>query len=131
MTMTNASCTWLPQFAETAKDSDRFKGRNDHVLLLAAGLMGEAGSVLAELKKEQREREAYPAYRRRMHEELGDFLWYYVRLCDLAAPGLVNELPFSTDRVSSGAAQLPLFLQFAGSVGEIMSAVEHGAESNA
>jgi hypothetical protein len=28
--------------------------------MLAAGLIGEAGSIIAELKKEEREREAYP-----------------------------------------------------------------------
>ena len=42
--------------------------------------MGEVGSVLAEIKKEGRHRDAYPAYRRKLLEEVGDFLWYYIRL---------------------------------------------------
>ena len=55
---------WLTEFAQAAEKTDQFIGRYDHVALLAAGLLGEAGSVVAELKKEQREREAYPAHRR-------------------------------------------------------------------
>ena len=44
---------WLTSFAEQAALSDQVRGRGNHVLLLAAGLYGEAGSVLAELKKSQ------------------------------------------------------------------------------
>ena len=49
--------------------------------LLATGLFGEAGSVLAELKKTVRERGAYPSYQNRLTEEVGDLLWYFARLC--------------------------------------------------
>ena len=63
---------WLTEFATSAERTDRFLGNDDHPALLAAGLMGEAGSILSELKKEKREREAYPAYRRKMEEEIGD-----------------------------------------------------------
>src|SRR2546427_394814 len=72
--------SWLTDYAEVAKRTDRFTDNAEHIALLAAGLMGEAGSVLTELKKEERERDAYPAYRHRMLEEIGDFLWYFVRL---------------------------------------------------
>lgn len=52
--------------------------------LLIAGLFGEAGSISAEVKKMRREGPAYPAYRRRLTEELGDFLWYFVRLSQMS-----------------------------------------------
>ena len=48
-------------------------------------LSGDRLSVeVAELKKEKRDRDAYPLNRRRLTEELGDYLWYLVRLTALA-----------------------------------------------
>ena len=55
---------WLLEFAALAEKTDRFAGKSDHAALLAAGLIGEAGSVVAELKKARREREAYPIRQR-------------------------------------------------------------------
>lgn len=40
------------------------------------GLFGEAGSLLSELKKKQRDKDAYIAYRDSVVEEFGDCLWY-------------------------------------------------------
>lgn len=117
------SC-WLSDFAEAAKCSDRFVDRADHAHLLATGLMGEAGSVLAELKKESRERDAYPVYRRRMYEEIGDFLWYFVRLCDSTAPGFIASLPREGNNAETNSIpSLTLFLQFGASVGDVLRAV--------
>ncbi|WP_447965604.1 pyrophosphatase [Nitrospira sp. Ecomares 2.1] len=122
---------WLMDFAEAAKRSDRFVDREDHALLLATGLMGEAGSVLTELKKENRERNAYPVYRHRMHEEVGDFLWYFVRLCHVVAPGVLPSLP-RQGKVSNatGATSLNLFLQFGASVGDVLRALSEGQMSD-
>ena len=41
------------------------------------GLFGEVGSLLSELKKKQRDKDAYPAYHESVIEELGDTLWYF------------------------------------------------------
>jgi NTP pyrophosphatase (non-canonical NTP hydrolase) len=41
------------------------------------GLFGETGSLLSELKKKQRDKDAYVAYRESVLEELGDSLWYF------------------------------------------------------
>jgi NTP pyrophosphatase (non-canonical NTP hydrolase) len=119
--------TWVMQFAGAAKETDRFVGRSNHVELLAAGLTGEAGSVVAELKKEQREREAYPAYRRKMLEELGDFLWYFVRLTAVLAPDLVAELVVDDAGVHRDAEPLARFLELGAAVGELVAAVGRGA----
>jgi NTP pyrophosphatase (non-canonical NTP hydrolase) len=116
---------WLVEFARRAEKTDRFVGKSDHTALLAAGLIGEAGSIVAELKKERREREAYPAYRQRMVEEVGDFLWYFVRLAAVAAPGLLNEISVQEPRVlpNTNLAKLTRHLQFGAAVGELLTAV--------
>jgi NTP pyrophosphatase (non-canonical NTP hydrolase) len=41
------------------------------------GLFGEAGSLLSELKKKQRDQDSYLAYHDSVIEELGDVLWYF------------------------------------------------------
>ncbi|MDW3190946.1 MAG: nucleoside triphosphate pyrophosphohydrolase family protein [Cytophagales bacterium] len=40
------------------------------------GIVGEAGSVLTELKKKIRDGESYTSFKERLIEELGDVLWY-------------------------------------------------------
>lgn len=83
---------WFQEFGEAAARTDQFSERPDHAALLAAGLLGEVGSVLAELKKEAREDAAYPAHRRRLVEELGDVLWYFTRLASVLEPGLLDSV---------------------------------------
>jgi NTP pyrophosphatase (non-canonical NTP hydrolase) len=41
------------------------------------GLFGETGSLLSELKKKQRDKDAYVSYEDSILEELGDTLWYF------------------------------------------------------
>lgn len=60
---------------------------------LMAGLFGETGSLLSEVKKKQRDKRAYFSYRASSIEELGDVLWYFanvarlvpIRLSEIAA----------------------------------------------
>ena len=119
--------TWLEEFAAAAAKTDKFTGKPDHAALLAAGLIGEAGSIVAELKKARRERDAYPVYRERMVEEVGDFLWYFVRLAALVTPGLVGELPVP-EKIeivppAADGPQLAGHLQFGAAVGEVLAGV--------
>lgn len=120
-----AEARWLQEFAATAAKTDRFAGKPDHAALLAAGLFGEAGSIVSELKKARREREAYPVYRERMVEELGDFLWYFVRLASVVVPDLLAELlvPDKTVRPAADGPELTANLDFGASVGEILAAI--------
>ncbi len=84
--------SWLIEYSKAAKRTDQLIGKPNHALLLAAGLFGEAGSVLAELKKKKRETDAYPAYRNRLIEEIGDCLWYLARLSAILDPSAIQGL---------------------------------------
>src|SRR5258708_39815340 len=109
---------WLKGYSTQAALTDRFQERENHVQLLAAGLMGEAGSILAEVKKMKREKEAYPAYRQRLVEELGDFLWYFVRLVSITDPGLLHEFAPADHGSTPQTDDLKALLAFASGVGE-------------
>ena len=84
--------SWLIEYSNAAERTDQLIGKPNHALLLAAGLFGEAGSVLAELKKERRETDAYPGYRNRLIEEVGDGLWYLARLSAVLDPSVMQGL---------------------------------------
>lgn len=112
--------TWLSEYAIAAEKSDRFVGKPDHLQLLAAGLMGETGSVLSELKKAERELNAYPEYRRRMEEELGDLIWYFVRLVGVADPATLHRIAARAEVApSESLTSLPLFLRLGSVAGEL------------
>jgi NTP pyrophosphatase (non-canonical NTP hydrolase) len=117
--------SWLIEYAGAAEKTDRFVGRPDHLRLLAAGLVGEIGSVLAELKKEQRERDAYPAYRRRMLEEAGDVLWYLMRIVSVIDRKMLREFeaPTAGKTKRPDGPSLPLFLDLGASVGDVLVAI--------
>lgn len=83
---------WLTDYCNDAEQTDRLASRSNHINLLATGLFGETGSVLAELKKAERETAAYPSYRNRLVEEIGDLLWYFARLVTVLAPTEVKKL---------------------------------------
>jgi NTP pyrophosphatase (non-canonical NTP hydrolase) len=117
---------WLVRFAASAATTDRLAAREEHTSLLALGLLGEAGGLVAELKKQRRELDAYQVYRDRMLEEMGDFLWYFVRLADSVDPHLaadlqVGGLPATEPRTDAPA--LSPFVQFARVVGTLVVAV--------
>ena len=84
--------SWFADYCEEAAQTDRLSGNRNHVTLLATGLFGETGSVLAELKKTVRERGAYPSYQNRLMEEIGDLLWYFARLVTVLAPSDMQKL---------------------------------------
>ena len=99
--------SWFAEYCKDAERTDRLVGHHDHVALLAAGLFGETGSVLAELKKTERETGAYSFYRNRLIEEIGDLLWYFARLVTILASSEVRKLDQLAERSmrsGSGAA---------------------------
>ena len=118
--------SWLTDYCKAAERTDRLSGRHHHVILLAAGLFGESGSVLAELKKMERETGAYPSDRNRLIEEIGDVLWYLVRLVSILAPSEVQKfdsLDESTPRLS-GADTMTEALNLGVAAGDFLSGLQ-------
>lgn len=135
----------LDAYQARALRSDRTRIDGGEAFMLL-GLFGETGSALSELKKKQRDLEAYAAYAPTASEELGDVLWYMsnlssrlgIPLSELAAemparqrisgllcfedlqiqPQLI-EVPASSDAVESS------LLRLAGRVGRLVDAWRH------
>lgn len=85
---------WLETFDSDAKSTDLFIDRGpEHAPLLALGLIGEMGDILTEIKKLKREGSDFSWFKERMEEEIGDFLWYYVRLVSILEASLIKDLP--------------------------------------
>ena len=88
-----------------AARTDQFGDTENRADLPLLGLAGEAGSLVAEVKKHERGDKPNEAYTNAVREELGDCLWYFTALCrrmdvDLAAlatpPGAdVSKVKFS------------------------------------
>jgi NTP pyrophosphatase (non-canonical NTP hydrolase) len=57
-------------------DAEPTAARAEALVVHLLGLAGEAGSVASEYKKYLRDGEAHHWWKARMHEELGDVLWY-------------------------------------------------------
>jgi len=66
------------EYQQEAKKTiqDYIKGKEANKLVPFLGLIGEAGSVITELKKNLRDGVAYTGYNNKLKEELGDVLWY-------------------------------------------------------
>jgi NTP pyrophosphatase (non-canonical NTP hydrolase) len=115
--------SWLIGYAKAAKLSDMFLRRPDHAQLLAAGFLGEVGSVLAEVKKRQREQRVYPTYLGSLGEELGDSLWYFVRLVDMLDRPLLRILAGEQMHLPRGRG-LESALHLGATAARIISAIE-------
>ncbi|MCO6364377.1 nucleoside triphosphate pyrophosphohydrolase family protein [Paracoccus sp. 08] len=66
----------VQQFSREAIRTDR-RSDDGSLNFPLLGLFGEVGSLLAEVKKKQRDKIAYLAYAEAVTEELGDVLWYF------------------------------------------------------
>jgi NTP pyrophosphatase (non-canonical NTP hydrolase) len=122
--------SWLIEYSQAAERTDQLIGKPNHALLLAAGLFGEAGSVLAELKKERRETDAYPAYRNRLVEEIGDCLWYLTRLSTVLDPSAVSDLNKRGQvQRRQNHDSLPDGVNLSVAVGELLSALRDRNEN--
>ncbi len=127
--MAEGTQTWLSRYVDDASGTDRFQARKDHLALLSAGLMGEAGSILAEIKKMSREADAYPAYRHRLVEEIGDFLWYYGRVVSATDRNLLDRLAAHSSSVPCKADSLRTSLAFGSSVGRVLDVISDGRQT--
>ena len=121
---------WFQEFREAAARTDQFDQRSDHAALLAAGLLGEVGSVLAEIKKEVREDTAYPTHRRRLVEELGDVLWYFTRLASVLEPDLLERVASCLEEGGNDAQNgVTSALALGRDVGTLLATVEGSGQA--
>jgi len=121
---------WLETYSKEIESTDTFRNRRDHLLLLAGGLIGETGSIVAEIKKIEREQSAYPDYCERVSEELGDFLWYYVRLVSIVDARLL--LDFQNSRKQAvHSKNIRSSLKLAAAVGALIDAIRSNGPNKA
>ena len=126
----------LDEYQSGAVRTDRTRGKGSGLDLAVLGLFGEAGSLLSETKKKQRDARSYLGYEASVVEEMGDALWYLaviadhagLRLADLAGSHLGGS-PDATFAQLQPQRALPLhvptvafehtLLQLAGAVGRL------------
>lgn len=77
------------QYAALAAQTDRFSG-DDALALAMQGILGEAGSVLAAVKKHRRDRLSFEAHKQTVLEEIGDTLWYLASVARHAGLSLIE-----------------------------------------
>lgn len=128
--------TWLEDFSSDADSTDLFQNSGrDHVPLLALGLIGEMGDILTEIKKDYREKSSASGLKERLEEEIGDFLWYYVRIVSIIDNDLIKSLPLEQihsqtikkDKLISDCLSISIW------IGKLMSNVlslSEGSEGN-
>ena len=123
------AASWFVQYRENAERTDKLAGKPRHVELLAAGLFGETGGILAELKKRSREDAAYPVDKERLVEEIGDFLWYFARLTTVLESFNLTKLdvPADAERPDDLADALALGT----AVGALLDTLQRGANVDA
>jgi NTP pyrophosphatase (non-canonical NTP hydrolase) len=66
----------LDEYQSRAVASDRTRNSGGQFDLPVLGLFGEAGSLLSEVKKKQRDSSSYIGFEASVLEEMGDVLWY-------------------------------------------------------
>ena len=82
---TSPQALTVRQYQALASRTDRTATRSSRTLdFPLLGLFGEAGSLLSELKKKQRDADSYIGYEASVVEELGDVLWYLACLASRA-----------------------------------------------
>lgn len=118
--------TWLAAYARATGSTNVLPRDAALPALVAAGLVGEIGGILAEIKKAAREGPAYPRYRHRLREEIGDFLWYFVRIAETVGVDF-DRFHTLAGEVSSSGPVLEQALHLSSTVGEIAGLLAGGA----
>ena len=72
----SAGTLTLDAYQKAAHKTDKMFKTDRGLSFPLLGLFGEAGSILSEVKKKQRDKTAYIGYQKTVIEEFGDTLWY-------------------------------------------------------
>jgi NTP pyrophosphatase (non-canonical NTP hydrolase) len=105
----------LDDYQQFTKDTDKNdRDGIDGIDFTLLGLFGEIGSLLSELKKKQRDKDAYFAYHDSVLEEFGDVLWYFANTAlhaGLDLSGLAQRVTSTLgDRVYHGRSDAMTFV---------------------
>lgn len=123
--------SWFARYREEAGLTDQLAGKPKHVELLTAGLFGETGGILADLKKRRREDAAYPADKERLVEEIGDFLWYFARLTTVLESFDLTKLDAAATDAKRPDDDLADALALGAAVGALLDTLQRGANIDA
>lgn len=96
----DASTITLNDYQTAARTTDKTHGKATGLGLPILGLFGETGSLLSEVKKKQRDANAYDSYERGVLEEFGDALWYLAIIAaqaDISLEELAADFRHSPD----------------------------------
>lgn len=75
----------LDDYQKIARLTDRTSGHaSSGASILLLGLFGEVGSLLSEMKKKQKDQNTFRSYADSAMEEMGDVLWYFATIADMA-----------------------------------------------
>lgn len=88
---------WDIEYMDFAKNISIYPKHNE-ILCLALGLNGEAGEVADKIKKEARDGKYLT---REIIQEMGDVLWYLVRLCDVHHTTLQEIAKINMEKLQS------------------------------
>lgn len=81
--------------AESKKTVQQYNAdETANIVITYLGLIGEAGSVVSELKKKLRDGDSYSNFKNKLREELGDVLWYIAAIAsqnNLSLDEIANE----------------------------------------
>lgn len=114
----------LSAYSASASVTDKFNHDKNQIYLLASGLYGEAGGVLTELKKLERDKKILSDYEEKLTEEIGDFLWYFVRISALECPEILEELSFDSKKLCSVQQNsIHIFLEFGFEVAKVVKGI--------
>jgi hypothetical protein len=67
-----------------------------------------------------------------MLEEVGDFLWYYVRLVSVVTPGLLDKLQdgMAPRENAANGPRLSVFIQFGAATGDVLRAISGASDAD-
>ena len=80
----------IAEYQALAKETDVISAKP--LILPLLGFFGEVGSLVSELKKKQRDEDAYIGYKSSVVEEIGDVLWYLACVCSHTNTHLLSDL---------------------------------------
>lgn len=103
----------ISEYQANALKTDQRRSIDPQIAFSLLGLFGEAGSLLSEVKKKQRDPVAYLGYQDSVLEELGDVLWYLAAVANRAHLPLTDLAVNLDQEVSAwqGAARTSLTFQ--------------------